>query len=250
MGRIERIFAGLMCATIMCAPAVTHAATSNGCDNPVNTRINSGLALCSTHMYNIGEIENSSNETQRQLMREVIALKTTVMTQQMYKQYEYLDAMIRRMKTQLEKAILTTKLQAAGAESDGSMNGNAGGNYSSGYGNAGSGQSIASAENCIVQASVSNVMDCLQRNIVKIQDAINAGNVTQARKQLDNDVSTFNSWAGKYGDQIDKNCTKSENCCGLSRADKKALERCINHFRPQIANAKVEYDRATRTAAK
>lgn len=86
----------------------------DGCDSADNNRISPELALCSVHAYNIGEVQNPTGAN-RQLMKDVIALKTTVITQQMNKQYEYMDLMIRRFKTQLEKAVLTTKLQASGA---------------------------------------------------------------------------------------------------------------------------------------
>lgn len=86
----------------------------DGCDNDANDRIAPELALCSAHAYNIGLSENPSG-ADKQLMKEIIALKTTVIAQQMNKQYEYMDSMIRRFKTQLEKAVLTTKMQAAGA---------------------------------------------------------------------------------------------------------------------------------------
>lgn len=57
-------------------------------------------------------------------MKEIIGLKTTVLSQQLYKQYDYLNATLRRLKTQLEKAVVKTNLEAAGAKSeDGSSSG-------------------------------------------------------------------------------------------------------------------------------
>ncbi|MBQ1996847.1 MAG: hypothetical protein II238_00175, partial [Alphaproteobacteria bacterium] len=105
---------GVMLGCVLVMPV--WAAASNGCENPNNDYIVPSLALCSTHVYNIGQTENPTYET-RSIMQDVIALKTTVIAQQMYKQYEYLEAMIRRLKTQLEKATLTAALQAAGAKS-------------------------------------------------------------------------------------------------------------------------------------
>lgn len=92
----------------------TTSSGGDGCDNEANDRIAPELALCSVHAYNIGQAQNPSG-ADKQLMKDVVALKTTVIAQQMNKQYEYMDSMIRRFKTQLEKAILTTKLQSAGA---------------------------------------------------------------------------------------------------------------------------------------
>ena len=98
-----------ICGILVAGPV---RAAGDGCEDEKNDRITPELALCSVHAYNIG---SSSNPTgaDKQLMKEIIALKTTVITQQMNKQYEYMEAMIRRFKTQLEKAVLTTKLQAA-----------------------------------------------------------------------------------------------------------------------------------------
>ena len=95
-----------VCAISVIALLATHgafAATGNGCDNDKNDRINPEIALCSTHVYNVGFSQNQSSESNKQLMRDTVALKTTVMTQQMYRQYEYLDATLRRFKTQWKK---------------------------------------------------------------------------------------------------------------------------------------------------
>ena len=105
---------GVMLGCVLVMPV--WAAASNGCDDYDNDSINPEVALCTVHAYNIGDGANP-NYSRRSEMQEVIALKTTIIAQQMYKQYEYLEAMIRRLKTQLEKATLTASLQAAGAKS-------------------------------------------------------------------------------------------------------------------------------------
>lgn len=89
-------------------------AADNGCNNTANNRITPALALCSTHAYNIGQTENPTAAADKQAMRDVIALKSTVIMQQMKKQYDYLDATISRLKTQLEREILTTNLLLRG----------------------------------------------------------------------------------------------------------------------------------------
>ena len=95
MKTMKNIFAkifvtGVMLGCVLVMPV--WAAASNGCENPNNDYIVPSLALCSTHVYNIGQTENPTYET-RSIMQDVIALKTTVIAQQMYKQYEYLEAM-------------------------------------------------------------------------------------------------------------------------------------------------------------
>ena len=95
------------------------AYADNGCENDDNDAIVAELALCSTHAYNIGATENPTG-ADKELMRDVIAMKTTLITQQMYRQYEQMESMLRRLKTQLEKAVLTTGLEAKGASPSGS----------------------------------------------------------------------------------------------------------------------------------
>lgn len=142
-------------------------------------------AMCTTHVYNIGKTENSSVAADKQEMKDVIALKTTIMTQQMKAQYDYLDATMRRLKTQLEKAILTTKLQAAGAgtTSDGgtSTSGNTGDKNI--Y--------LAGTNNCGNMDTTTGVFTCLRRNYDTIYNSSNGGiNITtELRKQLANDIS-------------------------------------------------------------
>ena len=142
-------------------------------------------AMCTTHVYNIGKTENSSVAADKQEMKDVIALKTTIMTQQMKAQYDYLDATMRRLKTQLEKAILTTKLQAAGAGTT------SGGAASGAYGDTGDKNIyLAMAQNCNNMNTTAEVFTCLRRNYDLIYKMSNSGTniTTELRKQLANDV--------------------------------------------------------------
>ena len=197
----HKIFSGMktcavavaVCATMM-VPAY---AADNGCSTDDNDRITAELALCTTHVYNIGLDQNPESDADKQLMRDVVALKTTVMTQQMYKQYEYLDATLRRFRTQLEKAILTTKLQAAGATDD---NGGSSGSYRSGDRNV----VLSGAENCLLKTSTTAGLQCLQNNIRIVLNAVAGGNIGDAKRQLDKDLGFAVSYgaiggsAGKY----------------------------------------------------
>ena len=95
-------------------PADGLASGFDSCALESNNAINPAFGLCSIHAYNIGEVENP-DPAGRELMQKVIGLKTTFITQQMYKNYEQMESMLNRFKTQLEKAVLRAKLQAAGA---------------------------------------------------------------------------------------------------------------------------------------
>lgn len=212
MKNTKRIFDGkllgaISVAALLAMPSV--AATNNGCDNDKNDRINPEIALCSTHVYNIGFDKNQSSESKKQLMRDVVALKSTVMTQQIYKQYEYLDSMIRRFKTQLEKAVLTTKLQAAGADTS-----SAGGSSYSGVSTSKSGTTssrsgsnkyvvLNDARNCSIESStIIAGLQCLSENMGKILAAVDNNDISGARRQLDADKEV----AKKFGVSLPSEC--------------------------------------------
>lgn len=197
--------------------------TSNGgdgCDKEENDRISPTLALCSVHAYNIGQNTNPAG-ADKQLMKDVVALKTTVIAQQMNKQYDYMEAMIRRFRTQLEKAVLTTKLQAAGATSasgDADSGGGAG-SYGSNYGDIHSQQGLANAEDCIGTATASTaVMQCLLRNVAKIQSAVTAGDIGAARRQLATDRTALSSF-----NNMTISCVQNQPNCSVNIPCENAL---------------------------
>jgi hypothetical protein len=217
------ILAGVVCALALPAFGAT---SSKGCDNPNNDRINPEIALCSTHVYNIGgntgpdgSVYNFSDESNQQLMRDVIALKTTVMTQQMYKQYEYLDATLKRFKTQLEKAVLTTKLAAAGADvsSGSSYSGISTGNST--YRSTDKNIRLAGAQNCMTTTSYQNAYSCLSSNIQLILNAVNGGNsVGEAKRQLEVDLGVAATWEIIYG-SAGKYSTAKESVSGFTNCN-------------------------------
>lgn len=75
-------------------------------------------ALCSVHAYNADQITNSENSSEQEEVKRIIGLKSTVIAQQMYKQYTMVESMIKRLKIMLEKATLKASLQVAGGTSD------------------------------------------------------------------------------------------------------------------------------------
>ncbi len=188
-----KLLGAVSVAALLAVPAFA-ATTDNGCGKDSNDRINPEIALCSTHVYNIGEVENPSTESDKQLMRDVVALKSTVMTQQMYKQYEYLDATLKRFKTQLEKAVLTTKLMAAGADGDtggSSYSGVSTGSSSTQFRSSDRNIFIAGVSNCNNELTPAKVYECLHANANTIYNSSNNGeNVTsELKKQLANDYA-------------------------------------------------------------
>ena len=180
--------AALLLGLVMAVPAFA-ATRDNGCGNPDNVYINPELALCSVHAYNIGRTNNpNSSSADSQIMRDVVALKTTVMMQQMYKQYSFLEATLNRMKTQLKREILTTQAEAAGAPSSDSSSG-----YSASTGDRNI--YLAGTTNCNNMATTAEVYSCLRNNYNLIYNMSNGGtNLTiELRRQLANDYNVMQS---------------------------------------------------------
>lgn len=203
-------------ATLFVVPVVY--AADNGCSDDDNNRIAPVLALCSSHTYNIGLAENPTSDSDKQLMRDVVALKTTVMMQQMYKQYSFLEATLNRMKTQLRREILTTNFEAAGASSSDSS---------------GSASSMSTdrnvvligAENCLLKTSTSAGLACIQSNIRIVLQAVSAGNIGEAYRQLQKDLS-FAEAFGVAGVKSENGVyTAPKNCADL-KASRDKVNNC------------------------
>lgn len=231
----KNILTGIfICATALVSVRAV-AVTNDGCSDSQNNRIIPELALCSTHVYNIGRDTNDINSAERQAMRDVVALKTTLITQQLQYQYDYLDATLRRLKTQLEKAVLTTKLQAAGAATTESS--------TTGFGGAVSTDKniiISGARNCQMESGGTvAVLKCLQGNINLILNAASTGNNGDAQRQLDKDLSVAQTWGA----------VKKENNKWQAYVDDKTwsdMESCnkANYLRDEITNCAYELNAA------
>lgn len=228
---MKKLFGFLLCVSVLVMPVVSGAAVLNGCEDENNEFITPELALCSTHVFNIRGVKNPDNEADRGYMRDVVALKTTIMTQQMNKQYEYLESMIRRFKTQLEKAILTTRLQASGAGADESSS--SGGGSSSFKSNDRS-IFISGVENCDTKLLPSDVLSCLSSNLTTISNmSINGSEVTsEVRKQFGNDYKLLT----RTYDVTDAKCATTEiDCTKDSDLRKKQnFQDCMDNARSCI----------------
>ncbi|MFQ6703753.1 MAG: hypothetical protein ACLRFP_01550 [Alphaproteobacteria bacterium] len=161
--------------------------------------INPIFAICDTHPFNSGndvdflQDESSTSTTDKTDaqadMNRIIGLKVTVVSQQMYKQYEYLNATLRRLKTQLQKAVLTSNLEAAGAKSEsGSSSGLLGGGKDTDKT-----IHLAGAENCSNKTSSESAYNCLQTNISLIISSA-PSNRQKACKQLQSTIKSAQTW--------------------------------------------------------
>lgn len=218
--------------------ALPSMAADNGCGEDENDAIVAELALCSTHAYNIGEMKNPTNADGKQLMNDVIAMKTTVITQQLYKQYEQMESMLARFKTQLEREVLTSSMGAAGAKTDDGDDG--GGSYRS------SDKSIilSGATNCLQVWSngTDAALDCLGRNVQLIITAINAGNATDARKQLKKEIDALKTISADMGDNRytpGARCSEVEN----DVKDKTTVMNCAYELNGKVISLKEQRKR-------
>lgn len=182
----------------------------NGCSNEQNDRINPELALCSTHVYNIGQVENPTSDADKQLIRDVVALKTTVITQQMKKQYDFLEATINRFRTQLRKAVLTAQMEAAGAPSGSSSSSSSSSNDRNVV--------LLGAENCLLKSSTFDGLSCIQTNNRAVLQAVNSGNIGEAYRQLQKNLEFAKAYlvAGVSYDEKSKKYTEPGMCANLS----------------------------------
>ncbi len=214
-----------VCAVVatVASPAV---AVDNGCNNEDNDRIVAELALCSTHAYNTGLTQNPADATEKQLMHDVVALKTTVITQQMKKQYDYLDATLRRFKTQLEKAVLTTKLEAAGASTSNSGSGSKSNDRN---------VVLSGAENCLMKTSTASGLECIQNNIRIVLNAVSSGNIGDAKRQLENDLE-FADTFGALG-QPTKDHSNYPDACKSLQNNRDKVNTCAYALNIKVTQA-------------
>ena len=219
------------------------SAGSMGCDVEDNEFIAPDLALCTVHAYNGGWTTNPTNETTRAYMREIIALKTTFMTQQMNKQYEYLESMIRRFKTQLEKAILTTRLQKAGAGQYQGLEG--GSSYSSNKGDRNI--YLSGVNNCNKELSPADVVSCLNTNLDTISNSTDYGNkpTTEAKKQFVNDIKLLDGTAGTDRCDLDGDNSK----CTQQNMNAQTFRGCIEVMRTCLRNVSYDLSKDAKKAA-
>ena len=226
--KIKNLARLILCITAFCATVPVFAA-DNSCEDEESV-VNPALALCSTHVYNIGQTQNPSGGADKETMKEVIALKTTIMTQQMYKQYEYLEAIVKRLKTQLEKAVLTAKLKAAGADSGDKSSSS----YSSMDVSTKSNDKyvvLDGAVNCNNEKGTTlSVYECLQNNLDLVLSALENNKTGDAKKQLSSDILSASRWD-----------VKTDDIC-KSLSSKNNMTNCVYDLRRRITVAADNYE--------
>ena len=168
-------------------------------------------ALCNVHRYNLDEdgttdVANFTDADTKEKVRQNVALKTTVIAQQMYKQYVMVESMIKRLKIQLEKAVLNANLQVAGGTSSKSSD-----------------DSIKVEFSDCAGKSAENALNCVQSNYTKLKPFVDKGNSKRTvREQLYSDFRVLkahlDTWPG-----VDETKCKVENV-----KDKKTMKDCLD----------------------
>ena len=224
-------------------------AADNGCDNPDNEMITPELALCSTHVYNLGQVTNPS-AADRALMQDVIAMKTTLITQQMYRQYEQMESMLNRLKTQMEKAIFTANVQVAsgGASSDSGSGGSYKSNDRHVYLDAG-------VSNCLNKFQDADILKCYEENLNTIINFSRNGNDVSSdiKKQLANDYKNLAGmkFNGEFAcGTVDNVCLNKDKDGKTKMMSKKDFNGCLNGMRICLQNQYREYNEAQRSPQK
>ena len=240
----------LMAGAVAVSVSPVFAASDNGCDNPENDYVQSDYALCSTHPYNVGMVE-IPDANGRAIMREVVAMKSELITQQMYQNYRALESMLNRLEKQLEKAVIKAQTDSASSgKSSSSDDVNGGGR---GYNPGNRGTPLATANDCSMKTSKSEIISCLQSNIQIIRNEINSGNTVNARKQIDADLKvavTNRIINGSANDPkminitdwatcgTDKDGTSMSNCKEVLKAKKRQTDLdCLNEFSSALSAA-------------
>lgn len=243
-----KIFNILFGVLICMAPAGGFAAEDIECGY-----FNPAFGLCSVHSHNVKYVDNTTgmptNPTKSEdvaLMNEVIALKSTVIAQQLKEQYDQLNAIIKRFKTQLEKAVLTSKIEVATGNA---ASGNSGGSSANSYGN---NVSVSGASDCSGSgySNESGVAQCLQPNIQLIINTANSGNIGNARKQLKNDIIIAKRWGLCVDNQdTQKSDTCEYTCCdALKKTSVDNADNALN-TKDKIANCARDFSAAISRAA-
>ena len=210
--------------------------------------INPIFAICDTHPFNSGNgvnfLQDESNTTTtdktdaRGDMNRIIGMKITVVSQQMYKQYEYLNATLRRLKTQLQKAVLTSNLEAAGAKSE---SGSSSGGLIGGKSDSDKTIYLPGANNCSNFMDFESAYNCLQTNVSVIKTNVST-NIKKACQQLQATLVSAKAvltTTPANCDDFKDTTAESKSCAvGTGNSAKTKIEACANGINFAVMNEK------------
>ena len=190
--------------------------------------INPELTLCSVHAYNMNQDSNPSSSTDKETMKEIIGLKSTVITQQMYKQYMTVENMIKRLKIQIEKAALKAELKVAKGtddDDDGGKDANAANEF----------------KNCrVASGGDDGLLDCLRYNYAKLESYVSKNSTkTKVKKQIAQDVKTLDL---RLGNKF------SAGSCGSEEymTDNQLMKYCLEQMYRGMQELNTQNEKAKR----
>lgn len=181
---------------------------ANDCNNDF-AYVSPTYALCNVHRYNLADddIMNPTEAETKEKVRQNVALKTTVIAQQMYKQYVMVESMIKRLKIQLEKAVLNANLQVAGGTSSKSSD-----------------DSVKVEFSDCGGKSAENALNCVQSNYTKLKPFVDKGNSKRTvREQLYSDFRVLKAHLDNWPRSVDETKCIVENV-----KDKKTMKDCLD----------------------
>jgi hypothetical protein len=178
------------------------------------------FALCDTHAWNIQSAENVKDKTTKEQMKEIIGLKTTVMAQQMYKQYSTLETMIKQVKILLEKEVLKSNLKVASG---------------TGEGNDEEIDSDSTFSSCGNRGDDNAVLACLRSNVLQYEPLVKKSNVKNSvMKQMHDDMEVLKIYVRNPSSSFDTNACKERMSKSQLTPCYNALQRGIRELDDQI----------------
>ena len=184
-------------------------------------------AICDTHPWNAGFYGGDALKSDNlETTKTEVGNKVTLVSQQLYKQYEYLRATLKRLETSLKKSVLAAKLEKAGASSNNSGGGSGGSSR-----NSDNTIVLAGAENCSNKDSKEAVYSCLQNNANLVITAAST-NAVKACKQL---RSTLDATLPAFGFGTDYSKIGSE-CAKITSCNKNVAVSCAQQLKFLVMN--------------
>ncbi len=178
-------------------------------------KIDPKYAICDTHPWNAGFYDDKALKSDNlEEIKTAVGDKVTLVSQQLYKQYEYLRATLKRLETSLKKSVLAAQLEKAGASSD-SSSGGSGPSRSNDRAVV-----LAGAENCFNSSSPTTAYTCIQNNANLIKSNVKT-NRKNAKEQLKQTVEAAGLWGISP-------CSEYETKDGKTICAKKACENVEN----------------------
>lgn len=228
---LHLVFCGIFAALVVLRPGYADY------DDSDCQAFSPAFVLCSVHSHNVGYESGTSdhkpaNPTAAEQvadMNEVIALKATVIAQQLKKQYDALNSVIKRFKTQLEKSVWQSKIEIVTGTSSSDSGGASG--------SAGAG--LAGAQDCDMVTDMGLVYDCIIGNLQKVQGS---NDTKAARAQLIKDIEVANGLGLCFDGDKSAVCYSDADKTAIKSQGSKDIKNKATDFSRKLRSAKNTYN--------